>query len=132
MPSIEIANHGFSISGGPTGPGSTPVSASDFSRRAARAALNSCTVCWPSSVAIRSASNASRQHPKRSTKPPSDAGRAAPQTARRVGANGLAEWLTDRSLRCREEIFDGIDSHPEALQFMFHGGNIGKLLVKIA
>ena len=25
-----------------------------------------------------------------------------------------------------------IDRYPEALQFMFHGGNIGKLLVKIA
>ena len=49
-----------------------------------------------------------------------------------VGANGLAEWLTDGSLRCREEILDGIDRYPEALQFMFHGGNIGKLLVKIA
>ncbi len=44
----------------------------------------------------------------------------------------LAEWLADGSLRCREEILDGIDRYPEALQFMFHGGNTGKLLVKIA
>ncbi len=43
----------------------------------------------------------------------------------------LAEWLADGSLRCREEILDGIDRYPEALQFMFHGGNTGKLLVKI-
>jgi len=44
----------------------------------------------------------------------------------------LVEWLADGSLRCREEILDGIDRYPEALQFMFHGGNTGKLLVKIA
>ena len=44
----------------------------------------------------------------------------------------LAEWLTEGSLRCREEILGGIDRYPEALQFMFHGGNIGKLLVEIA
>lgn len=43
----------------------------------------------------------------------------------------LAGWLADGSLRCREEILDGIDRYPEALQFMFHGGNTGKLLVKI-
>ena len=43
----------------------------------------------------------------------------------------LAAWLADGSLRCREEILDGIDRYPEALQFMFHGGNTGKLLVKI-
>jgi NADPH-dependent curcumin reductase CurA len=43
----------------------------------------------------------------------------------------LAGWLADGSLRCREEVLDGIDRYPEALQFMFHGGNIGKLLVKV-
>jgi NADPH-dependent curcumin reductase len=42
----------------------------------------------------------------------------------------LAEWLTDGSLQCAEEILDGIDRYPEALQFMFNGGNTGKLLVK--
>ncbi len=44
----------------------------------------------------------------------------------------LAAWLADGSLRCREEILDGIDRYPEALQFMFQGGNTGKLLVKIS
>jgi NADPH-dependent curcumin reductase CurA len=42
----------------------------------------------------------------------------------------LAEWLADGSLQCAEEILDGIDRYPEALQFMFNGGNTGKLLVK--
>jgi NADPH-dependent curcumin reductase CurA len=44
----------------------------------------------------------------------------------------LATWLADGSLRCAEEILDGIERYPEALQFMFSGGNTGKLLVKIS
>ena len=42
----------------------------------------------------------------------------------------LAEWLKDGSLVFDEEILEGIERYPEALQFMFRGGNIGKLLVK--
>lgn len=44
----------------------------------------------------------------------------------------LAGWLADGSLQCAEEILDGIDRCPRALQFMFNGGNTDKLLVKIA
>jgi NADPH-dependent curcumin reductase CurA len=42
----------------------------------------------------------------------------------------LAQWLADGSLVFDEEILEGIERYPEALQFMFEGGNIGKLLVK--
>ncbi len=42
----------------------------------------------------------------------------------------LSEWLRDGSLVFDEAILEGIERYPEALQFMFHGGNIGKLLVK--
>jgi len=42
----------------------------------------------------------------------------------------LSQWIADGSLRFDEEILEGIERYPEALQFMFHGGNIGKLLVK--
>ncbi len=42
----------------------------------------------------------------------------------------LAGWLADGSIVLAEEILDGIERYPEALQFMFNGGNIGKLLVK--
>ena len=42
----------------------------------------------------------------------------------------LAGWLADGSLTLHEELLHGIERYPEALQFMFHGGNIGKLLVK--
>lgn len=44
----------------------------------------------------------------------------------------LAAWLADGSLILHEEILDGIERYPEALQFMFRGGNLGKLLVKVS
>ena len=42
----------------------------------------------------------------------------------------LRSWLADGSLIIRDEILEGIDRYPEALQFMFNGGNVGKLMVK--
>lgn len=42
----------------------------------------------------------------------------------------LTQWLGDGSLVFDEEVLEGIERYPEALQFMFRGGNIGKLLVK--
>lgn len=44
----------------------------------------------------------------------------------------LTQWLSEGSLVADEEILEGIERYPEALQFMFNGGNIGKLLVKAA
>jgi NADPH-dependent curcumin reductase len=44
----------------------------------------------------------------------------------------LATWLADGSIVLAEEILEGIDRYPEALQFMFNGGNIGKLMVKVS
>ncbi len=43
----------------------------------------------------------------------------------------LAAWLADGSVSLPEEILDGIERYPEALKFMFNGGNLGKLLVKV-
>lgn len=43
----------------------------------------------------------------------------------------LKQWLADGSLVFDEEVLEGIERYPEALQFMFGGGNIGKLLVKV-
>jgi len=43
----------------------------------------------------------------------------------------LATWLEDGSLIMAEDVLEGIERYPEALQFMFNGGNLGKLLVKI-
>ena len=44
----------------------------------------------------------------------------------------LAGWLADGSIHVAEEVLDGIERYPEALHFMFTGGNTGKLLVKIS
>ncbi|MFT6435024.1 MAG: NADPH-dependent curcumin reductase CurA [Candidatus Azotimanducaceae bacterium] len=43
----------------------------------------------------------------------------------------LEGWLREGSLTMPEEVLDGIGRYPEALQFMFSGGNLGKLLVKV-
>jgi NADPH-dependent curcumin reductase CurA len=52
----------------------------------------------------------------------------------RIGpaAAELATWIADGSLVCTETVLDGIERYPEALQFMFRGGNVGKLMVKVA
>jgi NADPH-dependent curcumin reductase CurA len=42
----------------------------------------------------------------------------------------LKDWALDGSIKMPEEIRDGIEQYPEALQFMFQGGNLGKLMVK--
>ena len=44
----------------------------------------------------------------------------------------LSEWLAEGSISLPEEILMGIDAYPEALQFMFSGGNLGKLMVKVS
>jgi hypothetical protein len=44
----------------------------------------------------------------------------------------LAAWVRDGSLKVTEHILHGIEQYPAALQFMFAGGNTGKLMVKIA
>ena len=52
-----------------------------------------------------------------------------PESIGPAGAE-LRKWLDDGSLVMDEAILDGIERYPEALQFMFNGGNLGKLLVK--
>lgn len=43
----------------------------------------------------------------------------------------LAGWLADGSLRMPEQVVDGLERFPEALQMMFTGANLGKILVKV-
>jgi len=43
----------------------------------------------------------------------------------------LRRWENDGSLRHRETIFDGLDSCVEALNGLFTGANIGKMLVRV-
>ena len=42
----------------------------------------------------------------------------------------LSQWLAEGRVVLPEEILEGVERYPEALQFMFNGGNLGKLLVK--
>ncbi len=43
----------------------------------------------------------------------------------------LASWVADGSISLNETVLDGIERFPEALEVMFTGGNLGKLLVKV-
>ena len=43
----------------------------------------------------------------------------------------LQSWVADGSITMAEELLEGIDRYPEALSFMFSGGNLGKLMVKV-
>lgn len=49
-----------------------------------------------------------------------------------VAVGELQSWVADGSITMAEEILVGIERYPEALGFMFNGGNLGKLLVKVA
>ena len=42
----------------------------------------------------------------------------------------LADWVSRGELVIAEEILEGIERYPEALAFMFEGGNLGKLMVR--
>jgi len=46
-------------------------------------------------------------------------------------ASDLTAWLADGSLVAPEHVLEGIDQFPHALEFMYQGGNLGKLLVKV-
>jgi len=44
----------------------------------------------------------------------------------------LAQWMGDGRLRHRDTIVDGLERAPEALNMLFDGANIGKLVLRIA
>lgn len=43
----------------------------------------------------------------------------------------LTGWVNDGSIALNETVLDGIERYPDALEVMFTGGNLGKLLVKV-
>ncbi|MEO7199351.1 MAG: zinc-binding dehydrogenase, partial [Dokdonella sp.] len=49
-----------------------------------------------------------------------------PQFLREMG-----NWLQQGTIKYREDVVDGLDQAPEAFMAMLHGGNFGKLLVKL-
>jgi NADPH-dependent curcumin reductase CurA len=46
-------------------------------------------------------------------------------------ATKLGEWVADGRLRYRAHFFDGLESAPDALNAMFTGENIGKVLIRL-
>lgn len=43
----------------------------------------------------------------------------------------LAKWIAEGKIKYRETIVEGLENAPEALNKLFDGGNVGKLLVRI-
>jgi hypothetical protein len=43
----------------------------------------------------------------------------------------LAQWVVEGKLKHRETIVDGLENAPVAVNKLFDGGNIGKLVVKL-
>ena len=44
----------------------------------------------------------------------------------------MRKWIADGKMKWRETVVDGIENAPAALIGLFHGDNIGKMLVKLA
>ena len=55
-----------------------------------------------------------------------DCGEIWPRAARE-----LASWVLEGKIRAEETIVDGLESAPEALNMLFDGANVGKLLVRL-
>ena len=43
----------------------------------------------------------------------------------------MAEWIRDRKVKYREDIWEGLDQAPRAFGAMLAGGNFGKTLVRV-
>jgi len=43
----------------------------------------------------------------------------------------MSQWLKEEKLKIDETVVEGFDKLPEALNSLFHGKNIGKLIVKV-
>jgi NADPH-dependent curcumin reductase CurA len=48
------------------------------------------------------------------------------------GIGQLAKWIAEGKIKHQETIVDGLEQAPEAINKLFDGENIGKLIVKIA
>ncbi len=44
----------------------------------------------------------------------------------------MAGWIAEGKLIAREDVVEGFDNFPEALQKLFRGENVGKLVLKVA
>jgi NADPH-dependent curcumin reductase CurA len=44
----------------------------------------------------------------------------------------LLQWIAEGKIKHKETIVDGLDKAPEALNMLFEGSNVGKLLIKVS
>jgi NADPH-dependent curcumin reductase CurA len=47
------------------------------------------------------------------------------------GQAALGQWLAEGRITARETVVDGFDQLPHALNMLFDGQNVGKLLVRV-
>lgn len=43
----------------------------------------------------------------------------------------MGKWVKEGKLHYKETVIEGFDKLPAALNALFHGGNTGKMLVKV-
>ena len=46
------------------------------------------------------------------------------------GREDIAKWMAEGKLKMLEQVEQGIESFPRALEMLFTGGNTGKLIVR--
>ncbi|SFU80890.1 NADP-dependent oxidoreductase [Pseudoduganella namucuonensis] len=49
-----------------------------------------------------------------------------------LGVAALAGWLKEGKIKSKEDVVDGIENFPQALNMLFDGKNFGKLVLKVA
>ena len=49
-----------------------------------------------------------------------------------VGVAEMSKWMKEGTLKTREDIVEGLEKFPEALQMLFEGKNFGKLVLQVA
>ena len=49
-----------------------------------------------------------------------------------VAVKDIAQWMKEGKFVSREDVVEGIDRFPEALNGLFSGANFGKLVLKVA
>jgi len=48
------------------------------------------------------------------------------------GTTQLVQWVAEGKIRHRETIVDGLEQAPSAVNMLFDGKNLGKLIVQVA
>jgi NADPH-dependent curcumin reductase CurA len=49
-----------------------------------------------------------------------------------IGVAALAGWMKDGKIKSKEDIVQGLENFPQALNMLFEGKNFGKLVLQVA